>query len=157
MRYVISVARILIGGASLYFGIRNLLDPDFLYGGILFRLSEYGDAYTFYQRVLARLEFQQTMLAYAVAICQVLLGLSYMTGALVSLASLGAALLTLNLALAVSAGNLLMLAGLLLCAVVFLVMGWAGAGLHWGVDGWLVRRVNERLVLLPLRLHLPDW
>jgi hypothetical protein len=59
--------------------------------------------------------------------------------------------------MAVSAGNILLLAGLVLCTAIFLAMGWAGAGLHWGVDGWLVQRVNERLVLLPLRLRLPDW
>lgn len=156
-RRVISIVRILIGGASLYFGVRNLLDSDFLYGGILFRLDDYGEPYAFYKRLLVRLEFQQTLLAYSVATCQVLLGLSYMTGALVSLASVGAAFLTLNLAMAVSAGNVVVLVALLFCAAIFLAMGWAGAGLYWGVDGWLVERVNERLILLPLRLRLPDW
>jgi hypothetical protein len=157
LRRGISVARILIGIAALVVGVKNLLDPGFLYGSLYFRLSEFGTPYTFYQRVLTRFEFQQTLLAYCVCASQILLGLSYLTGAVVSLASLGAAFLVLNFALATSAGSVGWLILLLLCAAIFLAMGYAGAGLHWGVDGWLVERINEKVILFPLRFRLPKW
>jgi uncharacterized membrane protein YphA (DoxX/SURF4 family) len=157
LRRAVSVARILLGVVALVLGVKNLLDPEFLYGGAYLHLNEFGQPFPFYRRVLARMEYQQTLLAYAISVCEILLGLSYLTGTIVSLASVGAAFLLVNFAVATAAGNILWLLALLALAVVFLAMGYVGAGLHWGVDGWLVERVNEATVLMPLRRRLPRW
>ena len=155
----IAIIRILIGLAFLAAGIVKLMNPAFLYGGLLLELSEHGQPYSFYQRyVVGRyVEFHQEFFAYVAAISEILLGASFVTGALVSLASLGGAILMVNFGMAISAGQPLVMALHVLLALVFLALGRYGAGLTWGVDGWLARRINEVLVLFPLRLSLPGY
>jgi hypothetical protein len=155
LRRGVAVARILIGIGALVVGVKYLLDTGFLYGGLYFQLGEIGKPYGFYMPILERMEFRQAELAYALCICAILFGLSYVTGALVTLSSLGAAFLILNFAMATAAGNLPLLALLVLIALIPLAMGFIGAGFCWGVDGWLAERVDEKLLLLPLRLHAP--
>ena len=157
LRWSVTIARVLIGIGALALGVKHLLDPDFLIGGLYYRLAQLGSPYEFYGRILGRLEYRQEFLAYVICVSEILFGLSYLTGALVSLASVGAAFLVMNLAMAVSAGSILSLLLYILIAVIFLAMGFVGAGLHLGVDGWLVERIDERFVLLPLRLNLPEW
>jgi len=155
----IAIIRILIGLAVLALGISQLMDPALLYGGLLHNLSDHGQPYDFYQRYfLGRfVELHQEFFAHVMAIAEVLVGLSFLAGALVSLASLGGAFLMLNFGLAVSQGRPLVMAVHVLLALVFLALGRYGAGLTWGVDGWLSRRINEVLVLFPLRFSLPGY
>lgn len=157
LRRVVTIARILIGIGALVIGVKYLQDPSFLYGGLYFQLGEIGQPYSFYSRVLARLEMRQEMLSYILCACAILFGVSYLTGALVTLASVGAAFLLLNFAMATAAGNILWLLLLIFIALILLAMGFVGAGLHWGVDGWLVERIDERWLLMPLRWNLPEW
>lgn len=155
----IAIVRILIGITLLAMGIMRLMDPGFLYGGMMLELAEHGQPYAFYQRfVLGRyVMMHQELFAYALAIGEILVGLSFLTGALVSLGALGGAFLALNFGFAVSAGKPLLMAVHVLFALVFLALGRYGAGLTWGVDGWLARRINEVIILFPLRLSLPDY
>jgi len=155
LRRVVASARILIGIGALVVGVKYLSDAEFLYGGLYRQLGEIGKPFHFYIPVLDRMEFRQEELAYALCFCAILFGLSYATGALVTLSSLGATFLILNFAMATAAGNLHRLALLVLIALVPLAMGFIGAGFCWGVDGWLAERVDAKLLLLPLRLHLP--
>lgn len=156
---VVAIIRILIGLAFLAAGIVKLMDPTLLYGGLLLELSEHGKPYYFYDRYfLGRFVMRhQELFAYAVGIGGILLGVSFLTGTLVSLAALGGAFMVVNLGLAVSAGKPLLMALHVLLALVFLVLGRYGAGLTWGGDGWLARRINEVLVLFPLRFSLPGY
>lgn len=154
---MVTIARILIGIGALVLGAKYLMDVDFLYGGLYFRLREIGQPFTFYSRILQRMEFRQELLAYLLCTCSIMFGVSYLTGALVALASVGAAFLLLNLAMATAAGNILLLLLLIFVALILLAMGFVGAGLHWGVDGWLVERIDERWLLMPLRWNLPEW
>lgn len=158
MRRVLAVLRILAGAGMMAAGLAKLLDPAFLYGGLMHALGEYGRAYPFYQHwVLSRyVEWHQTLFAYAVGIGELVVGLCLLLGLLVSLASVGGIFLMLNFALAVSAGNPLSLAVHLACIAVFVLLGRAAAGLTWGLDGLLVRRLNEALVLFPFRISLPE-
>jgi uncharacterized membrane protein YphA (DoxX/SURF4 family) len=155
----IALIRILIGVFFLTLGIIQLMDPAFLYGGLLLRASEYGQPYVFYRRYLLGryVEPQQEFFAYLVAGGETLLGASFLTGALVSWGALGGAFLVLNFGMAVSAGQPLLMALHLALALVFLALGRFGAGLTWGVDGWLAQRINEVYVLFPLRLSLPKY
>ncbi len=153
-----SVLRILIGAAFLYLGIGKLNDADFLYGGLMHTLEEYGRPWPFYQEILSRyVELHQTYFTFAVSIGAVLLGVSFLLGAFVSLSSFFGAVMVLNFGLATSYGSPercgLYLAG----ALVLLLMGRMGAGFTWGLDGWLVGRLPEIVVLLPLRLSVPAF
>ena len=153
----IAIIRILIGLAFLAAGIVKLMNPTLLYGGLLLELSEHGQPYDFYdQYLLGRfVERHQELFAYTAAIGEILVGLSFLTGALVSLAALGGVFMMVNYGLAVSAGKPLVMALHVLFALAFLALGRYGAGLTWGVDGWLARRINEVFVLFPLRFSLP--
>src|SRR3990172_867885 len=127
----IAILRILIGVAFLALGILQLKNPTFLYGGLLLELSEHGQPYYFYQRhfLWRFVELHQEFFAHAAAIGEILLGLSFLTGALVSLASLGGAFMMVNYGLATSAGKPLMMALHVVLALVFLTLGRFGAGL----------------------------
>jgi len=155
----IAIVRILLGITVLALGVIRLTDPGFLYGGLMLELSEHGQPYAFYYRnVLGRyVLMHQELFAYALAIGEILVGLSFLTGALVSLGALGGAFLMLNFGFAVSAGKPALMAMHVFFALVFLALGRYGAGLTWGVDGWLARRINEVIILFPLRLSLPDY
>lgn len=155
----IAMVRILVGIALLAAGIVKLMNPAFLFGGLLLELSKYGLPYSFYDRYfLGRYgPYYPELFAYTVAIGEILVGTSFLTGALVSLGALGGAFMMLNFGMAISAGKPLMMAVHVLFALVFLALGRYGAGLTWGVDGWLARRINEVIILFPLRLSLPDY
>lgn len=157
LRRLVTILRMLIGAAFVALGAMKLNNPEFLYGGIFRALEEAGKPYAFYQPLLNRFEFRQELLAHAVSIGEILLGVSYLSGALVSLASCAGAFLMINIALATSAGNIANLVVHLGFAVILLAMGRAGAGLQWGLDGWLAERVHEGLVLFPLRWRLHGW
>ena len=153
----VAVLRILVGVGFLFAGISKLLDEDLLYGGLMQHLDSYGRAFPLYERFLHRfVEFNQEMFVYAAAIGEILVGTCFLTGALVSLAAMGGALLIVNYGLAISYGNIPVMAVHLLAARVLLWLGRKGAGLAWGVDGWLVEHVNEAVVLFPLRRSLPE-
>ncbi|MCL6481018.1 MAG: DoxX family membrane protein [Firmicutes bacterium] len=151
--------RILLGGWMFYAGLSKLLDPGFLYGGLLHRLSELGRYFEFYNHyVLNRyVSLHEELFAYAVSIGELLVGASLLSGALVSWGVLGGCFLMVNFALATGAGNpvTLLLHGVLIG--VFLFLGVAGAGVWWGVDGCLTRHINESVVMFPFRRTLPDY
>ena len=156
---LIAVLRICIGVVFLFLGVSALLDEQFLYGGLLLDLQAKGSAYNFYQRnVIDRyVLLHQTLFAYVVAIGEVLIGFSLLTGALVSWGALGGAFLMLNLGLAISDGNPLQMVLHGFYALVFLALARAAAGLKWGVDGWLAERIDERFLLFPFRLTVPSY
>jgi uncharacterized membrane protein YphA (DoxX/SURF4 family) len=153
---ILAILRILIGLAFFAAGIWKLQDADLLYGGLLHRLEALGRPFAFYQRIIARFfEFNQTMVIFAVAVCEILGGLMLLVGFQVSLASLGAAFLLMNYAFATTAGNWLHFSFYLAGALLLLLLGRMGAGLTWGVDGWLIRYWKDWLVLFPLRIRAP--
>jgi len=156
---LIAVARILMGMVFLVAGISKLVDPGFLYGGLLLELEKYGQPYGFFDRYLISryVEYHQTLFAYAAAIGEILVGASLLLGALVSLGSLGGVFLVLNFGFAISAGNPGMMALHVAFAVVLLVLGRMGAGLKWGVDDWLTQYLPEAVLLIPLRLSRPSY
>jgi uncharacterized membrane protein YphA (DoxX/SURF4 family) len=158
MRRVLAILRILAGAGMAAAGLTKLLDPAFLYGGLLHTLGEYGRAYPFYQDWMLNryVEWNQTLFAYAVGIGELLVGLCLLLGLLVSLASLGGIFLMLNFTLAISSGNPVVLVVHLVFIGVFVLLGRGAAGLTWGLDGLLVRRINEALILFPFRLSLPE-
>jgi thiosulfate dehydrogenase [quinone] large subunit len=148
--------RILIGAGFLFAGIDKLRDPSFLYGGLLLTLEQYGKPYAFYQTFLSRyVEFHQEFFAYVAAVAEILLGVSFLAGALVSLAGLCGAVMLLNFGFAISAGAPWQMASHAGMALVLLALARAGAGLRWGVDGWLARYLHPALVLFPFRRSLP--
>lgn len=158
-RVAVALLRTLVGGFFLIAGVSKLLDPEFLFGGLLHKLHASGQPFGFYQEyVLSRyVELHEELFAYAAAIGEVLVGTSLLTGALVSCGALGGCFLLLNFAFATTAGNPL---GLLLHVLfmAFLVfLGIAGAGIPWGLDGWLVRYIHEAVVLFPFRRTLPRY
>ncbi|MCL6567181.1 MAG: DoxX family membrane protein [Acidobacteriia bacterium] len=158
-RITVAGLRILLGGWMLYAGLAKLLDPGFLYGGLLHRLSELGRPFGFYDHyILSRyVNLHEELFAYAVSIGEILVGVSLVSGALVSLGVLGGCFLMLNFALATGAGDpaTLLLHGVL--TGVFIFLGVVGAGVWWGVDGWLTRYINEAVVLFPFRRTLPNY
>lgn len=158
MRRALAVLRILAGAGITAAGLTKLLDPAFLYGGLLHTLGEYGRAYPFYQDWMLNryVEWNQTLFAYAVGIGELLVGVCLLLGLLVSLASLGGIFLMINFTLAISAGNPVSLVVHLVFVSLFVVLGRAAAGLTWGLDALLVRRINEALILFPFRLSLPE-
>ena len=152
-----AVVRILIGVIFVWRGIAKLIDPSFLFGGLMLEIAEHGTPYTFYQRfVLSRfVEYHQEFFAYAVGLGGTLVWLSFVTGTMVSWAALGGALMMLNFGLATSAGNPLNMVLYSLFALLFLALGRFGVGATWGVDGWLAKRVRGGFIFFPLRLSLP--
>lgn len=153
-----AVLRILIGAAFLSLGIQKLSDPDFLYGGLMHKLEELGGAWPFYQYFIYRyVETHQTFFTFAVSLGAILLGVSFLLGAFVSLASCAGAVMLVNIALATTYGSPRRLAAHLVGAAVLLMMGILGTGLTWGLDGWLVSRIPPLAVLLPLRRSVPAF
>lgn len=154
---MVAVLRILVGLGFLLAGISKLLDDDLIFGGLMQHLENYGRAFPLYQRFLTRfVEPNQEKFVYAVATVEILLGACLVTGTLVSLAAMAGAFLVMNYGLAISYGNIPAMAMHLLAIGVLFWLGRKGAGLTWGVDGWLVQRVNEAVVLFPLRTTLPE-
>lgn len=153
---ILAVLRILIGAFFVWVGASMLLNQDLLYGGLLHKLNETGGPVEHYRTLFLRfIEFRETLVVYLVAGCSILAGVSYLAGLLVSLSSLGAAILVLNVGLASSSGNGVRLAAHVAAALFLLLLGHMGAGLKWGLDGWLIRYVKDWLVLFPLRRRAP--
>ena len=154
---MLAVVRMIAGAAFLVAGLLKLLDESLLYGGLMERLEQYGEAFPVYHRLLERfVELHAEFFAYLVGIAEVLVGISLLSGALVSLSSLGGAFLVLNFGLATTYGNPLGIVMHVALIGVLLCLGCAGAGLTWGVDAWLTQHVNEAVVLFPLRRSLPS-
>ncbi len=152
-----SVLRILIGAGFVAVGLVKLLDPSFLYGGLTHKLSDFGNSFPWYHEfVLLRVERNLDLFAYLVPSAEIAAGLSFIFGAFVSWSSCGAAFLLVNIGLAIGADNYLLLPLHLAMALLLIVLGRAGAGLTWGLDGWLVQRMPPALVLFPLRRRLPE-
>jgi uncharacterized membrane protein YphA (DoxX/SURF4 family) len=160
MRYfyrAFSILRILIGAAFLFVGIQKLGDPEFLYGGLMHTLEGLGQPWPFYQGFLTRyVELHQTFFTFAFSCGEILLGVSFLLGAFVSISSVGGVVLLVNVALATSYAAPERLAAHLCGAALLLLMGRMGVGLCWGLDGWLVDRVAPVAVLFPLRLSVPN-
>jgi uncharacterized membrane protein YphA (DoxX/SURF4 family) len=153
-----AVLRILMGAAFLYLGIQKLHNADFLYGGLMHKLEEFGQPWPFYQYFMSRyVEGHQTFFTFAVSFGEILLGVSFLLGAFVSLSSFAGAVMLVNIALATTYGFPERLAAHLGGAAVLLLMGSLGTGLTWGLDGWLVGRIPPLAVLLPLRRSIPAF
>jgi uncharacterized membrane protein YphA (DoxX/SURF4 family) len=156
LRRTAAIVRIILGGAFLFLGAIKLMDPEFLYGGLLHHIVENGVPFPFYQRFLQRfVELHQELFAYTVAVGEILVGLSLLSGIWVSGGVLGGIFLVANFALATTWGNLPMLLAHLGLLALLVVLGCCGAGLTWGCDGWLVTRMNEKIVLFPWRRSVP--
>ena len=151
-----ALLRMMVGAGFLYFGFTKLLDPDFLFGGLLFRVYEIGAPFPFYARFLVRfVEFRQEQVAYLVASAEILLGLSFLLGALVSLGAVGGTFLVLNFALATTWGHPWMMTAHLFLIALLLALGRSGAGMAWGLDALLARYIHEPLLFFPLRRAAP--
>lgn len=154
---MIACVRILAGLGFLAAGVLKLLDEAFLYGGLLHHLTDIGQPYSFYLPIVNRfVELNQTLFAFATALGEILVGLSLLLGMFVSVGALGGIFLLLNFALATSSGQPTRLAWHVALALLLLLLGRMGAGLKWGVDAWLVRRLKDWLVLFPLRWKAPQ-
>jgi uncharacterized membrane protein YphA (DoxX/SURF4 family) len=155
---ITAILRISIGAGFLWSGASLLRDSALLYGGLLNALEQYGKPFPFYESFLSRfVELHQEFFAFGVAVGELLIGISFLTGALVSLSALAGAILVLNFAFATSYGDLPRMLLNLASALAFLLFGRLGAGLTWGLDGWLVRHIHEAIVLFPLRRSLPNF
>lgn len=158
LRRPIAILRILIGAAFVASGAAKLMNAEFLYGGLVHAIEAAGSAFPFYQNFLARyVELHQTFFTYAVTLGELLLGVSYLTGAFVSISSVAGAFMILNYAFATCNGAPGRLAEHLAGAALLVLMGRLGAGLTWGLDRWLVGRSRSTLVLLPLRRSVPAF
>jgi hypothetical protein len=121
-------------------------------------LEAAGRPFPFYQEILIRfVEPHQLLFTYAIPIGQLALGLTFISGGFVSLASVIGAIMLVNIALATASETPLRLALYLGGAVLMLVLGRMGAGLTWGLDRWVVLRSGSPMVLLPLRYSVPQY
>lgn len=156
---LIAGVRILIGAAFVVFGILKLINSEFLYGGLLLEVSKHGEPFDFYERFVINryVLLHQTLFAYAVACGELLVGASFLTGTLVNVGALGGAFLMVNFGLAIGGASTSQLVVHILFALAFLVLGWIGSGLKWGVDGWLAQRIHTGFVLFPFRLRAPRY
>ncbi len=152
---VLAVVRILIGVAFVWLGVSLLLNQRFLFGGLLEHLTATGGPVRYYLRMYLFIERHETLFAFFSAWASICAGFFFVTGTLMSLTSLGAAALVLNYALASSSGNWTRFLTLLAAAGVLLLLGRLAVGLTWGVDGWLIKRLKDWLVLFPLRRKSP--
>jgi uncharacterized membrane protein YphA (DoxX/SURF4 family) len=156
MRAILSLVRIGAGCLFFFLGAKKLLDPGFLYGGLMHALEAAGHPFPFYETFLnSGVERHQALFTFGVSIGELLLGISLLLGAYVSLSSVFGAILLVNIALATTYGNWLHFAAHLAGAVALLLLGRIGAGLTWGLDAWLVDRLPPALVLFPLRRSPP--
>lgn len=157
IRAIGSILRILIGAGFIAAGLVKLFDPGFVYGGLTHKLGEFGNAYPWYREIiLVRVERNLDLFAYLVPSAEIAAGISFLFGAFVSWSACGAAFLLINIGFAVGGQNDLLLPLHLALGLLLIVLGRAGAGLTWGLDGWLVQRMPPALVMFPLRWRLPD-
>jgi len=152
-----AILRMALGALFFTAGLVKLLDPGFIYGGLLHTLSDFGPAFPFYREyVLLRLvEPHLEIFAYAVPLSEIALGISFILGCLVSWAAAGGAFLLLNIGLAIGYGQYWVLPLHAAGALLLIAMGRATPGLTWGLDAVLVKRFPASLVLFPLRKHIP--
>ncbi len=149
--------RILVGLWFVWSGVSILTDDDLLFGGLMRHLNSTGGPVRFYRdAVLPFLERHETSLTNLVGIANIAVGLLYVTGTLVSFTSLLAAFLVANFGLASSSSNRPRQVLFFLVTFLLLMLGRAAAGLTWGVDGLLIRRFQDWLVLFPLRRKAPQ-
>jgi len=151
----LAVVRILIGIGFVWLGVSLLLNQNFLYGGLIERLLATGGPVRPYLRFYLFIERHETAVACLSASASICAGVFFITGTLISLTSLGAAALVMNYALASSSGNWPHFLALLAAALILLLLGRLGAGCTWGVDGWLIKRFKDWMVLFPLRWRAP--
>lgn len=152
----LAVIRILIGIGFLWLGVSMLLSHEFLFGGLLERLTSTGGPVRYYRQILPYVERYETFLAHFSGIVSIVTGVFYITGTLISLTSFVAFAMVLNLALASSSGNWPRFLTLIAASLALLLIGRMGAGLTWGVDAWLIHRFKDWIVLFPLRLKAPQ-
>ena len=153
---VLAVIRILIGVGFVWLGVSLLLNQNFLFGGLIERLMATGGPVRAYLRLYLLIERHETVVAYLSASASICAGVFFITGTLVSLTSLAASALVMNYALASSSGNWPHFLALLAAALTLLLVGRLGAGCTWGVDGWLIERFKDWMVLFPLRWRAPQ-
>ena len=152
-----AVIRILIGVGFIWVGISMLMDEDLLYGGLLRHLTSTGGPVRFYRNViLPIIERRETSFVYFAAISNIGVGVLFVTGTLISLTSLAAAFFVANYGLASSSWNRPRQLLFVLATALLLMVGRSAAGLTWGVDGLLIRRFQDWLVLFPLRRKAPQ-
>ncbi|MBI3644886.1 MAG: hypothetical protein HY233_02825 [Acidobacteriales bacterium] len=152
----LAVVRILIGIGFVWMGISMLMNHGFLYGGLLEHLTATGGPVRIYRDIFLRVvEPRETLVVYFASTVSILLGLLYLTGTLISLTSLASSFLVVNYGLASSSWNRPRQLLFFLATVLLLMLGRMGAGCTWGVDGWLIRRFKDWLVLFPLRRKAP--
>ncbi len=153
---VFAIVRILLGGAFIWLGWQKLNDPELLFGGLMRTLEDYGQPFPFYAKLMQQfVEPHQEIFIHAVAIGEILLGASLVLGLLVSAATVGGAFLLLNIAFATTWENWPAFVLHLALAALLIALGRAGSGLVLGLDGWLVGKLPDALVLFPLRRRAP--
>jgi uncharacterized membrane protein YphA (DoxX/SURF4 family) len=156
LRIIVVLIRIAAGAAFLFLSVKKLLDSGFMYGGLMHAIESAGKPFPFYSSFLGSgVENHQVFFTFAVTIGGLLLGISLLLGAGVSLSAVCGAILLVNIALATDYGNWPHLGGHLAGAVALLALGRIGAGITGGLDGWLVERLPPALVLFPLRRSPP--
>lgn len=152
----LAVVRILIGVGFVWVGISMLLDQDLLFGGLMHHVRSTGGPVRIYRDIFLRVvEPRETLVVYFASTVSILLGLLYLTGTLISLTSLASSFLVLNYGLASSSWNRPRQLLFFLATVLLLMLGRMGVGCTWGVDGWLIRRFKDWIVLFPLRRKAP--
>ncbi len=146
----------LVGGVFAAAGLSKLTDSTLLYGGVMRRLEEAGAAFPFYEGFLTRrIEPNQELVIFLVAGCEILIGLSFLSGGFVSYGAVAGGVLLVNYALATAYGDMLRLMLLSYGVLALLLLGRGAAGLTWGADKRLVELLPRWLVLFPLRISLP--
>lgn len=152
----LAVFRILLGVAFVCLGVHILTNQDLLFGGLLENLNSTGGPMRYYRLLVPYFERFETYIVHLSGIMCIILGVMYMIGALISLASLTASFLILNYALASSSWHLQRFLVILAIAILLLVFGRLAPGIIWGVDGWLLDRLQDWLVFFPLRRKAPE-
>jgi len=152
-----AILRMIVGAGFIAAGVFKLLDAGFIYGGLLHTLGDFGPAFPFYKEyvLLRMVEPHLQFFAYAIPIAEIALGVSFLLGGLVSWAAAGGAFLLLNIGLGMGYGEYWVLPLHLAGALLLITLARAGAGLTWGLDAVLVKRLPESLVLFPFRRRIP--
>src|ERR1700693_1605610 len=106
LRRPLAIARILLGILFVVKGVEKLSNLDFIYGGLMLALDAAGRPFPFYEVVLTNyVDAHQTIFTYLVVGGQLLLGLSFATGAFISLSSAAGAFMMLNISGATNCGS----------------------------------------------------
>jgi thiosulfate dehydrogenase (quinone) large subunit len=158
LRRPIAILRILFGVLFVVKSAMKFANEDYLYGGLMDSIERAGRAFPFYEGVLSNyVDTHQGFFTYAIPFGELLVGLSLVFGAFVSLSAAAGAFMIVNYTLATDYGSSQRLVEHLAMVVLLVTLGCMGAGLTWGLDRWLVRRSGSALVLLPLRRSVPNF